>query len=97
MGEPVQAPQVVITVELTANQLHAQSAGLATHHGHHTDVLGHDGGVEHVGLGAVIIHVTHKHLGTQEGTPDYSAAANDRGGRREGHGKQTLDGTDCVS
>lgn len=95
MGEHLQRHYAVITIELTANQLHAESAGLATDHGHHADVLGHDGGVEHVGLGSVIIHITHKHLGTQKGTPDYRVAGNERGDGREGLGTKYW--TDCVS
>ena len=50
------------TVELTAHQLHAQGAGLATHHGNDADVLGHDGRVKQVGLGAVVIDVPHEDL-----------------------------------
>ena len=50
------------TVELTAHQLHAHGAGLATDHRDDADELGDDGGVEQVGLGAVVVHVSHKYL-----------------------------------
>lgn len=50
------------TVEFAAHQLHAQGAGLATHDGNDADVLSDDWRVKQVGLGAVIVHVPHKHL-----------------------------------
>jgi len=52
----------VCTVELTAHQLHAHGAGLAAHHGDDADVPGDDRRVEQVGLGAVVVKVTDKHL-----------------------------------
>lgn len=54
------------TVELAAHQLHAQGAGLATHHRDHADVLGDDWGVKQVGLGPVVVHVSNKHLQRRE-------------------------------
>lgn len=51
-----------LTVELTAHQLHAQGAGLATHHRNNADVLGNDWGVKQVGLGAVVVHISNKYL-----------------------------------
>lgn len=50
------------TVELTADQLHAQGAGLATHNRNDAEVLCDDRGVEQVGLGAVIVYVPLKYL-----------------------------------
>jgi hypothetical protein len=52
----------VFTIELTAHQFHAQGAGLATDHGDDAEVLADDGRVKQVGLGAVVVHVPHKHL-----------------------------------
>lgn len=54
------------TVELTANHLHAQGAGFATHHRDNADVLGNDWGVKQVGLGAVVVHVSNKYLQRKE-------------------------------
>lgn len=54
------------TVELTAHQLHAQGAGLATHHRDDADVLGDDRGVKQVGLGAIVVHVSNKYLQRKE-------------------------------
>lgn len=52
----------VVTVEFTADQLHAQRAGPATNHRDNTDILGYNWRVKKVGLGAVIICVAHKNL-----------------------------------
>lgn len=52
----------VHTIELTANQLHPQGAGLAAHHGDDADELGDDWWVKQVGLGAVVVHVPYEHL-----------------------------------
>lgn len=52
----------MFTIELTAQQLHAQGAGLAAHNRDDTDVLGHDRRVKQVGLGAVVIYVADKNL-----------------------------------
>lgn len=54
------------TVELTAHHLHAQGAGLATHHRDNADILGNDRGVKQVGLGAVVVHVSNKYLQRKE-------------------------------
>lgn len=54
------------TVELTANQLHAQSAGFATHYRDNAYVLGDDWRVKQVGLGAVIVHIPNKYLQKRE-------------------------------
>lgn len=53
---------LVFTVELAADQLHAQSARLATHHGDDADVLSDDWGVKQVGLATVVIYISCKHL-----------------------------------
>lgn len=50
------------TVELTAHQLHAHGARLATHHRDDADVLGDDWRVKQVGLCAVVVHVSDKYL-----------------------------------
>lgn len=50
------------TVEFTAHQLHAQSASLATHHRDNADVLSNDWRVKQVGLGAVVVYISHKYL-----------------------------------
>lgn len=52
----------VFTIESTAHQLHAQSAGLAANHRDDADVLGHDRRVKKVGLCAVVICVSHENL-----------------------------------
>lgn len=55
------------TVQLAAHQLHAQRARLSTHHGDEAEVLRHDGRVKEVGLGAVVVRVSHKHLPQRDG------------------------------
>ena len=50
------------TIQLAAHQLHAHGAGLATHNRDNADKLGDDWRVKQVGLGAVIVHVSHKYL-----------------------------------
>lgn len=52
----------MFTVELTPHQLHAHGASFATHHRDDADVLGNDWGIEQVRLGAVVVHVSNKHL-----------------------------------
>jgi len=52
----------VFTVELAAHQLQAQRAGPAADHWDDADVLGQDGGVEQVGLGAVVVGVADEDL-----------------------------------
>ena len=52
----------VFTIELTADQLHAQRARPAANHRDDADVLGHDGRAEEVCLGAVVVYVAHKNL-----------------------------------
>lgn len=55
-----------LTVELTAHQLHSQGAGHTTHHRNNADILGNDWGVKEIGLGAIVVHITHKYLGRRE-------------------------------
>ena len=52
----------LVTIKLTAHQLHAKCAGFAAHHRDDPDVLGNDWRVKHVGLCAVVICVTQKNL-----------------------------------
>lgn len=52
----------VFTIEFAAHQLQAQRAGPAANHRDDADVLGHDGRVKKVGLGAVVVRVANENL-----------------------------------
>lgn len=54
---------VLFTIQLTAHQLHAQRARSAANHRDDANVLGHNGRLKEVGLGAVVICVPNKDLG----------------------------------
>lgn len=55
------------TIHLAADELEAQRAGTAAHHGVDADELGRDGRVEHVGLHGAIVHVPLKNLQQRAG------------------------------
>lgn len=61
-----QAP--TFTVHLAADELEAQRAGTAAHHGVDADELRRDGRVEHVGLHGAIVCVPLKNLQHDQGS-----------------------------
>lgn len=60
---PEDGPQPpALTIQLTAKELKAQGAAPVAGQGHQPHVLHLQGEVEHVGLQAVVVHITHKYL-----------------------------------
>lgn len=60
--QPLEGTALAFTVHLTADELEAQRAGTAAHHGVDADELGRDGRVEHIGPHGAIVHIPLKNL-----------------------------------
>lgn len=70
-----QWPRGAFTIHLAADELEAQRAGAAAHHGVDADELGCDGRVKHVGLHGAVVHVPLENLTQHTGlSPQHPAA-----------------------